>query len=64
VPDSKGFGSTILVDAARGSSKSVVMDFTAEGLNYWLKIPLRAIESANKANGAETVMIRNVGGTA
>jgi two-component sensor histidine kinase len=52
-PTRKGFGSFILLDAAKQLGQSVTLDYDPHGLRYELKLPLRAIEAAKKAGGAE-----------
>lgn len=43
-PTRRGFGSTLLVDAARGFSTDVAIEYNPDGLVYRLDVPLRAIE--------------------
>jgi PAS domain S-box-containing protein len=45
-PARKGFGSTILVEAARGIGREVAMAFEPTGLRYVLTMPLGAIAAA------------------
>jgi hypothetical protein len=43
-PTRKGFGSFMLLDAARSFARSVDVDFDPQGLRYELHIDLAAIE--------------------
>ncbi len=45
-PRRKGFGSTILVDAAKKFGKDAKLCFDQEGLSYELRVPLNTIEAA------------------
>jgi two-component sensor histidine kinase len=46
IPTRKGFGSVILLDAAKQFAEHVAMDYAPRGLHYELQIPLSAIEAA------------------
>ncbi len=48
LPTEKGFGSVILLDAAKQFAQSVVMDYKPQGLRYELHLPLGAIEASKR----------------
>jgi PAS domain S-box-containing protein len=52
VPTRRGFGSVILVDAARPFGQSVSMNFALQGLTYELAIPLESIERSKRTGAA------------
>jgi PAS domain S-box-containing protein len=54
-PTRKGFGSVILIDAARQFASSVSVDYAPEGLSYELRIPLSDIISKSRAAAASAV---------
>ncbi len=51
-PKRKGFGSVILLDAARQFGKQVALNYNPEGLRYELRFPLSAIEASRSQQGA------------
>jgi PAS domain S-box-containing protein len=50
-PKRKGFGSVILLDAARQFGKQVALNYSPEGLRYELRVRLSAIEAAKSPHG-------------
>ena len=48
LPTQKGFGSVILLDAAKQFAQSVVMDYAPQGLSYELLLPLSTLETSKK----------------
>jgi PAS domain S-box-containing protein len=44
-PKRKGFGTTILIDAAEGFSQHVALDYEPDGLKYEVRFPLSVIEA-------------------
>jgi PAS domain S-box-containing protein len=55
-PTRKGFGSVILIDAAKQFGESVAMNFEPQGVSYELAIPLSAIEVSTKKQGTGKVI--------
>jgi PAS domain S-box-containing protein len=55
IPTRKGFGSLMLIDAARQFAEKASMDFEPEGLRYELRIALKVIEPSAKVEFAAAV---------
>ena len=47
-PKRKGFGGTILLDGAKQLGAHVALNYEPKGLRYELRLPLTAVEAANK----------------
>jgi two-component sensor histidine kinase len=58
-PIRRGFGSSILVDAAKGFGKRAVLDYPPSGLKYELVIPLSSIRT--KLTGFEPPISKEAG---
>jgi PAS domain S-box-containing protein len=54
-PTRKGFGSVIIVDSAKQFASNIVLDYSPQGLNYALELPLSAIEAVAKHEGSATL---------
>jgi PAS domain S-box-containing protein len=54
-PTHKGFGSTVLIDAAGQFAESVTVDYAPEGIRYALRVPSRKIEIDS---GGDAFMMR------
>jgi len=53
-PIRRGFGSSILVDAAKGFGKHAAMDYAPTGLKYELFVPLNSIQATIHTVGSPT----------
>jgi PAS domain S-box-containing protein len=47
-PERKGFGTTILIDSAKGFSQHVALDYEPDGLKYEVRFPLSSIEARSQ----------------
>jgi PAS domain S-box-containing protein len=60
IPTRKGFGSAILLDAAKQFGQHVAVDYDPDGLTYELRISLGAMEAAGKGETAPIGRFRRV----
>lgn len=57
-PTRRGFGSVILLDAARQFGQHAALNFEPEGLTYELQLPLRVIEASTAQQAAKVSGVR------